>query len=72
MQIEIHADKKLVTIWLRNDEPYTLSDCPALKPVLHGYRRMKYLVAVFHSGKEDLEELTKALLLYNRRKLAMK
>ena len=38
-----------------------------LKPLYKQYRSLKYLVAVFHSGSQNLCEATGELLRYNRR-----
>ena len=40
-----------------------------LKPLYKEYKDKKYLVAVFHSGKENMKELIRDLLIYNKTRL---
>lgn len=41
-----------------------------LKPLYKKYKEKKYTVAVYYSGKDDLSELTRDLLIYNKRRIA--
>ena len=61
MRIEADRQQKLVTIWLPKDEAGT-----GLNAIVDQYRGMRYRVAVFRSGKQDLLECTTGLLLNNR------
>ena len=62
MEMNVRDDQKLVEIWLTNAEKID----PAK------YKTKKYMVAVFESGKGDLYENMRDLLLFNRRRSAEK
>ena len=66
MQIEVFDAKKLVSIWLTSEESRDEALKARLKPLYAEYKRKKFMVAVFHSGQEDLPSLTAALLKHNR------
>lgn len=70
MQIDVHEDKKLVCVWLANDEAADTAIDGKLKPLYEKYKQKKYTVAVYRSGGQDLAELTGALLRYNRKLFA--
>ena len=70
MQIDVHEDKKLVCVWLTNDESANAAVDEKLKPLYEKYRQKKYTVTVYRSGNQDLGELTGALLRYNRKLFA--
>ncbi|MBQ2062856.1 MAG: hypothetical protein II458_09345 [Oscillospiraceae bacterium] len=70
MQIEVHDEKKLVCVWLTGAESTDMAVGKKLNRLYEKYKQNKYMVAVFHSGDNDLEELTGALLRYNRRMFA--
>lgn len=70
MEIDVHEDKKHVAIWLTKAEKNDPVVRERLKPICAEYKAKKYLVAVFESGEGDLYELTRDLLLLNRRRLA--
>lgn len=61
MRMEFDHQHKLVSIWLAGDESSAVLD-----PVYRHYKNSKYKVAVFHSGKQNLEECTVELLRHNR------
>ena len=61
MRIEADKQQRLVTIWLPKDEAGT-----QLNAIVDQYRGMRYRVAVFRSGEQDLFECTTGLLLNNR------
>lgn len=69
MEIDVNDQKKQVLIWLSKAESRDEALKKSLKPLYQKYKAMKYLVAVYHSGTEDLEELTRDLVLYNRVRL---
>ena len=70
MEIDVHEDKKHVVIWLTKAEKNDPAVQERIKPICAEYKAKKYLVAVFESGEGDLYELTRDLLLFNRRRLA--
>ena len=69
MEMEVREADKKVLIWLTRAESNSVEMKESLKPIYREFKAKKYLVAVFESGKESLEELTRDLLLYNRTRL---
>ena len=69
MEMEVRDADKKVLIWLTHAESNSVEMKEFLKPIYREFKAKKYLVAVFESGKESLEELTRELLLYNRTRL---
>ena len=69
MEMEVRDAEKKVLIWLTRAESNSEELRESLKPIYRDFRDKKYLVAVFESGTEDLEELTRDLVLYNRTRL---
>ena len=70
MQVEILEDKKLVCIWLTRAESAEADIRESLNPLYGEYKSKKYFIALYRSGEQDLQEMTGALLLYNRKRLA--
>ena len=70
MEMNVRDDKKLVEIWLTNAEKIDPVLREGLKEIYAKYKAKKYMVAVFESGKGNLYENTRDLLLYNRRRNA--
>lgn len=70
MQVEILDEKKLVCVWLTRAESAEAGLREKLKPLCEEYKEKKYLVALYRSGDQELEELTGALLRHNRKLLA--
>lgn len=70
MEMDVRDDKKIVEIWLTNAEKNDPMLREQLKDVYAEYKAKKYMVAVFESGKGNLYENTRDLLLYNRRRSA--
>lgn len=70
MQMSVKEESKTVEIWLTRAERDDPVFRESLKPLYKKYREQKYLVAVFLSGDEDLYDLTRDLLLFNRRRSA--
>lgn len=68
MQMTIKEDKKTVEIWVTRQERDDPAFMESLKPIYKKYREQKYLAVVFLSGDEDLYDLTRDLLLFNRRR----
>ena len=69
MEMEVRDADKKVLIWLTHAESNSVEMKESLKQIYREFKAKKYLVAVFESGKESLEELTRELLLYNRTRL---
>ena len=67
MEINIRDDSKIVEVWLTGEEKRDVDLRERLKPLYQEYKK-KYLVAVFESGEQNLEELTGSLLGYNRKR----
>ena len=72
MEMIVRDDRKLVEIWLTNAEKNDPKVREGLKDIYDKYKNTKHTVAVFQSGKGDLYENTRDLLLYNRRRTAQK
>ena len=68
MEINIRDDSKIVEVWLTGEEKRDVDLRDRLKPLYQEYKTKKYLVAVFESGEQSLEELTGSLLGYNRKR----
>ena len=69
MVIDVLANKKLVRIWLTNEEQKLPGLQARLRPLYRKYKKKKYLVAVYFSGKDDLIELTRDLLIHNKQRM---
>ena len=61
----VHDDMKLVEIWLTKAESDDDVFRGKLEPIFAEYKKKKYRVVVFSSGKGDMLELTKDLLKHN-------
>ncbi len=70
LEMNVRDDKKMVEIWLTNAEENDLTLRNGLKALYAECAAKKYMVAVFQSGKRDLYESTRDLLLFNRRRSA--
>lgn len=70
MEINVRDDRKIMEVWLTNQEKQDESLKEWLKNFYQQYREKKYIVAVYMSGEQDLMEETSALLCYNRKRLA--
>ena len=69
MEINVRDNSKIVEVWLTREEKQDNHLRERLKPLYQEYRAKKYLVAVFESGEQNLEELTGSLLGYNRKRV---
>ena len=69
MEINVRDDRKIVDIWLTNEEQQDQAIKESLKPLYQQYEAKKYKVAVFLSGSRDLAEETGALLRYNKKRI---
>lgn len=70
MEMSVRDDRKTVEIWLTNAEKMNPVLREGMKEIYAKYKAKKYTVAVFESGKGDLYENTRDLLLFNRRRSA--
>ena len=61
----VYDDMKLVEIWLTKAESDDDVFRRKLEPIFAEYKKKKYRVVVFSSGKGDMLELTKDLLKHN-------
>lgn len=66
MEINVREAAKIVEVWLSQAESQDPALLEQLKPMYQHYHERKYLVAVFHSGHDDLYDLTRSLLVHNR------
>ena len=69
MKIEVYDKEKMVCVWLDHADQENPAIQDQLKPLYQEYHQKKYFVSVFYSGHEDVEELTRDLLVYNRKKI---
>ena len=70
MKIDVQDEKKLVCIWLTRAESAEATIWEKLKPLYEEYKSKNYFIALYRSGEQDLQEMTGALLQYNRKRLA--
>ena len=70
MEIIQDDTKKLVQVWLTRNEAEDDALQRRLKPMYGQWKQQKYMVAVFRSGKEDLQKCTLDLLAYNKKRCA--
>lgn len=70
MEINVRGDRRIVEVWLTNQEKQDDSLREQLKDLYQQYREKKYIVAVYMSGDLNLTEETSALLCCNRKRLA--
>lgn len=68
MEINVRDNSKIVEVWLTREEKQDADLRERLRPLYQEYKAKKYLVAVFESGEQNLEELTGSLLGYNRKR----
>lgn len=66
MRIQTNDEKKIVTIWLTNDDQANPSCSEILDPILKDWKAKKYFPVIFCSGAHDLYDTTAGLLLHNR------
>ena len=70
MEVNVLDDRKIVEIWLTREEKKNENIKKTLKPMMKKYKEEKYMVVLFESGEQDLAEMTSALLIYNRKRIA--
>ena len=66
MEINVNENKKIVEVWLSNEEKNSNLIKNKLKELYDMYKKTKYIVAVYESGNADLFSGTKSLLVQNR------
>ena len=66
MEINVNENKKIVEIWLSNEEKNNGLIKDKLKEIYDMYKKTKYIIAVYESGSADLFSGTKSLLVQNR------
>ena len=69
MEINVRDSSKIVEVWLTSEEKQDANLRERLRPMYQEYKEKKFLVAVFESGEQNLEELTGNLLGYNRKRV---
>ena len=70
MQTKIHEPTQIVEVMLTHAEQADEEDKKQFKELYAQCKGTKYTVALFLSGKRDLYEDTRDLLLFNRRRAA--
>lgn len=70
MEIVRDDEKKLIHVWLTNQEREDDALQSRLKSMYAGWKQQKYTVAVFQSGSRDLSRSTLDLLAYNKKRIA--
>lgn len=70
LEINVRDDNKIVEVWLTNKEKRDQVLQEKLKLLYRDYNAQNYLVAVFLSGTENLEQRTSDLLCYNKKRIA--
>ena len=70
MEMSINHERRTVEIWLSKREARDPALKERLRLLYQIFAAQKYLVAVFHSGNQDLVQLTSDLLCYNRKRIA--
>lgn len=56
MQVEINDQEKTLFIWMTSKEREDPDTHQQLRPLFQEYKKQKYIVATFESGKQDLYE----------------
>ena len=72
MEMNVRDQQKFVEIWLTNAEKIDPVLREGLKEIYARYQTNKYIGALFESGKGNLYENMRDLLLFNRRRSAEK
>ena len=66
MEIVVNENKKIVEVWLSNEEKNNAFIKDELKKLYDLYKKTKYIVAIYESGNADLLSGTQSLLSQNR------
>ena len=72
MEINVHNDKKYVSIWLTKAEAADTELKSKLESFYADVKKKKYRVVVFESGNGNLALLTRELLAHNLEIIARK
>lgn len=67
MEINVREDRKIVDIWLTNEEKNDPTVKERLKEIYAKYASTPYTVAVFFCGLNTLYDQTQALIRHNKR-----
>ena len=67
MEVNFNHTDRIAEVWLTNAEQQNPQTQIALKSLAKEYKAKRYTVAVFRSGKGDLEGATAGLLLHNKK-----
>ena len=67
MEINVREDRKIVDIWLTNEEKNDPTVKERLKEIYAKYASTPYTVAVFFGGLNTLYDQTQALIRHNKR-----
>lgn len=70
MDVNRDEEKKIIEVWLTRKESQDEALHNRLQPLYAEWKKQKYLVAVYHSGVEDLYRNTLDLLSYNKKRCA--
>lgn len=70
MEMEVSEKDRIVYYWLTNEEKENTEFRQALKPQYGEWSRKGYKVCVFLSGRGNLVDLTKELLIHNKQVIA--
>lgn len=65
MEINVSEDKRIVEIWMTNQEQEDESISEFVQSTADKYSDEKYKVAVFMSGDKDLYDCTEGLIEHN-------
>ena len=65
IELIIHHEQKYVSVWLTKAEASDLNLRESMKDLYQEYKKKKYRVVVFESGRGDLPTLTRDLLKHN-------
>lgn len=66
MEVYRDHEKKVIEVWLSKREHADEALQCSLRPMYVRWKQQKYLVAVYCSGAQNLQEQTACLLLHNR------
>ena len=70
LEVHVRENEKLIEVWLTRQEQEDPERKQQLKELYRLGKEKHCLVAVFLSGREELDELTGALLRHNRDEMA--
>lgn len=65
--VRVNDSSKIVSLWFAGDEPGAEHLPEEVRTMCDEYRARKYMIAAFHSGRDDLFENTLAMLKHNRK-----